>query len=71
MNEIKQYDNVYNGRLRIAFGEKSYIRDSAKEKLEDRLGDMLISLYEKSEENRIDRVRREEEQRKRDEEQRI
>ena len=38
------------------------------EKLEDRLGDILISLYEKSEENRIERERREEEQRKRDEE---
>ena len=39
-----------------------------KEKLENRLGDILISLYEKSEENRIDRERREEEQRIREEE---
>ena len=66
--QIRQYDRVYNGKIRIVFGEKSYIRDSEKEKLEDRLGDILISLYEKSEENRIDRERREEEQRKRDEE---
>lgn len=66
--QIRQYDYVYNGRIRIVFGEKSYIRDSEKEKLEERLGDILISLYEKSEENRIVRERREEEQRKREEE---
>lgn len=66
--QIRQYDQVFNGRIRIVFGEKSYIRDSEKEKLEERLGDILISLYEKSEENRIDRERREEEQRRRDEE---
>ena len=65
---IRQYDYVYNGRIRIIFGEKNYIRDSEKEKLEDRLGDILIKLYERSEENRIARERREEEQRKREEE---
>ena len=65
---IRQYDYVYNGRIRIVFGEKDYIRDSEKEKLEDRLGDILIKLYEKSEENRVARERREEEQRRREEE---
>ena len=66
--QIRQYDKVYNGRIRIVFGEKNYIRDSEKEKLEDRLGDILIKLYEKAEENRIARERREEEQRRREEE---
>ena len=66
--QIKQWDNVYNGKMRIVFGEHKYIRDNATEKLEDRLGDILIALYEKAEENRIDRERREEEQRKREEE---
>ena len=66
--QIRQYDHVFNGRLRIVFGEKSYIRDSKKEKLEDRLGDILIAIYEKAEENRIMRERYEEEQRKREEE---
>ncbi len=65
---IRQYDYVYNGRIRIVFGEKNFIRDSEKEKLEDRLGDILIMLYEKAEENRIARERREEEQRRREEE---
>ena len=66
--QIRQYDKVYNGRIRIVFGEKNYIRDSEKEKLEDRLGDILIKLYEKAEENRIARERREEEQQRREEE---
>jgi hypothetical protein len=51
--QIRQYDQVYNGRIRIVFGEKKYIRDSEKEKLEERLGDILISLYEKAEDYRI------------------
>ena len=67
---IRQYDYVYNGRIRIIFGEKDFIRDSEKEKLENRLGDILIRLYEQSEENRIARELREEEQRRREEEKR-
>ena len=42
------------------FGERSYIRDNDSEKLEDRLGDILVTLYEKAEENRIVREAREE-----------
>ncbi len=65
--QIRKYDHVYNGNLRITIGV-NYIRDSAKGKLEDRLGDILIEFYEKSEENRIERERREAEQCKREEE---
>lgn len=68
--QIKKYDYIYNGKLRIVFGEKNYIRDSKSEKLEERLGDILISLYEKSEKLRINREKREEEQREREEEDR-
>ena len=67
---IRKYDYVYNGRLRILF-DSDYIRDNASRKLEDCLGDMLIALYNKSEENRIKREKREEEQRKREEERRL
>ena len=66
--QIRKYDKVYNGKLRIVFAERSYIRDSASEKLEDRLGDILVTLYEKSEENRVQREAREEAERKRVEE---
>ena len=65
---IRKYDKVYNGKLRIVFGERSYIRDNDSEKLEDRLGDILVTLYEKAEENRIVREAREEAERKRVEE---
>lgn len=57
--QIRKYDKVYNGKLRIVFGERSYIRDSVNEKLEERLGDILITLYEKAEENRQAREERE------------
>ena len=67
---IRKYDYIYNGRIRIVFGEKDFIRDTEKEKLENRLGDILIRLYEQSEENRIARELREEEQRRREEEKR-
>lgn len=38
--QIRKYDKVYNGKLRIVFGARSYIRDNDSEKLEDRLGDL-------------------------------
>lgn len=66
--QIRKYDKVYNGKLRIVFGERSYIRDSDSEKLEYRLGDILVTLYEKAEENRIAREAHEEAERKRAEE---
>lgn len=66
--QIRKYDKVYNGKLRIVLGERSYIRDNDSEKLEDRLGDILVTLYEKAEENRIAREAREEAERKRVEE---
>lgn len=69
--QIRKYDKVYNGKLRIVFDKNSYIRDSESEKLEDRLGEILITLYEKSEENRIAREEREAAERKREEEARL
>lgn len=66
--QIRKYDKVYNGKLRIVFGERSYIRDTNSEKLEDRLGDILVTMYEKAEENRIVREACEETERKRVEE---
>jgi len=68
--QIRQYDHVFNGKLRVVFGEKNYMRDNESQRIEDRLGDILIELYDKSEENRIERERREEAQRIREEEQR-
>lgn len=69
--QIRKYDKVYNGKLRIIFGERKYIRDSSSGNLEDRLGDILIALYEKSEENRIARILKEAEEQKRKEAERL
>lgn len=66
--QIRKYDSIYNGKLRIIFDNGEYIRDSEKEKLEDRLGDILLRLYEKSDEARIQRERLEEQRRKQEEE---
>lgn len=54
---IRKYDYVYNGKLRIVFSEQKYIRDGENEKIEDRLGDVLIKLYEISEDVRVARER--------------
>lgn len=67
---IRKYDYVYNGRLRIVFSDQKYIRDSESEKIEDKLGDILIKLYEISEDERTARERREEIQRQQREEER-
>lgn len=64
---IKKYDYKFNGKLKIRFGERHYISDSKNEILENQLGIILITLYEKSEENRIKREKQELEQRIRQE----
>lgn len=74
---IRKYDYVFNGKLRICIRQSRYFRDSDKEKVESRLGDMLIELYEESEVIRKNREayeaekRREEEEKKRREERKI
>ncbi len=60
---IRKYDYVYNGKLKITFGTRNYIKDTDKVKLEDRLGDIIIKLYEKSEGVKIQRLEREERER--------
>lgn len=68
---IRKYDYVFNGKLRISIRQSRYFRDSDKVNIESRLGDMLIELFEESETVRIDREAREEAQRKRKEEERL
>lgn len=68
---IRKYDYIFNGRLRISTRENKYFRDSDKVRLESRLGDMLIELYEVSEVVRKKREADEEAQRQREEERRL
>lgn len=68
---IRKYDYVFNGKLRICIRKSRYFRDSEKEKVESRLGDMLIELYEESEVVRKNREAQEEAKRKEAEEKRL
>lgn len=65
---IRKYDYVYNGKLKITCGDRKYIRETDKIKLEDKLGDIIIKLYEQSEEIKNERLEREKIARKRREE---
>ena len=57
---IRKYDYVYNGKLKITCGNRKYIRETDKIKIEDKLGDIIIKLYEQSEEVKSERLAREE-----------
>ena len=61
--KIKKYDYTYNGKLRIVFGDKNYIRGSEQEPLEEKLEAILVRVYETSEKNRIVREKYEEKER--------
>ena len=62
--QIRKYDYNYNGKLRIKFSNGKYIRDNEEEKVEDRIDEILVELYEIAERYRIEREKREEEHRK-------
>ena len=62
--QIRKYDYVFNGRLRIGIRQGRYFRDTDKINIESRLGEMLMELYEEAEVIRLDREAREEEARK-------
>lgn len=57
---IRKYDYVYKGRLSLHVDHWKEFRDSAKVRLEERLGEILICLYESSEIVRKEREEREE-----------
>lgn len=62
--QIKKYDYYYNGKLRIKFSNGKYIRDNELQKIEDRIDEIIVELYEISEGCRIERKKREEEHRR-------
>jgi len=62
---IRKYDYVFDGHLRIAIRKKRYFRDTDSINIESRLGEMLLELYEESEVVRINREAQEEVRRER------
>lgn len=69
--KIRKQDYVFNGLLRIRTREHKFFRDGNGKTIESQLGEILIDLFEKSEEIRIKRLEREEAERERREEQRL
>jgi hypothetical protein len=69
--QIRKYDYSFNGRLRISIDNNRYFKDTGSVKIESRLGEVLIALYEESERVRIEREKREEKERKEQEAERL
>ena len=61
---------MYNGKLSLAVGKEKGFRDCKSYVIEDRLGDIIVLLYEAANALRIAREAREEAARKREEEER-
>jgi hypothetical protein len=65
---IGKYDYEYNGKISLMVGGEKSFRDCKSYVIEDRLGDILILMYEASNALRIQREAREAAERKREEE---
>ena len=63
--QIRKYDAVYNGRLGVSINGARTFRDCRSYVLEDRLGDMMLAIYEEVERVKQARLDREEAERQR------
>lgn len=64
--KFRKYDYVFNGRMKLAINTYKTYKDSKNQTLESMLGDILIAIYEESENVRIRRLAAEEEARKKE-----
>lgn len=62
---IRKYDYVYNGKISLVVGSEKSFRNCKSYVIEDRLGDILVLLYEASNNIRLRREAREDEERRR------
>lgn len=68
--QIRKYDAVYNGRLGISINGARTFRDCRSYVLEERLGDVMLAIYEEAERVKQARLDREEAERQRREQER-
>lgn len=68
--QIRKYDAVYNGRISVSINGAKTFRDCRSYVLEDRLGDMMLAIYEEAEQLKQARLAREEAERQRQEQER-
>jgi len=66
--QIRKWDYVWNGKLIFNINGNKIIKDTKESKIEDRLGDILIELYELSEIIKNKRIEKEKLERKIEEE---
>ncbi|HHA4378896.1 TPA: hypothetical protein ACOBUB_002150 [Enterococcus faecium] len=69
--KIRKYDYPFNGKLSFKLITNKFFRDCKSYQLEDKLGEMVLELYEASEFVKQKRIEREEEERKKEEERRL
>lgn len=62
--QIRKYDHIFNGKLSLTVNGQRNFRDCKSYILEDRLGDIMIELYEASDAIKKDRIVRQEAERK-------
>ncbi|SHI18808.1 hypothetical protein SAMN02745823_03168 [Sporobacter termitidis DSM 10068] len=62
--QIRKYDHVFNGKLSLTVNGQRNFRDCKSYILEERLGDIMIELYEAAEAIKMARIAREEAERK-------
>lgn len=67
---IRKYDYVYNGKISLTVGCEKSFRDCKSYVIEDRLGDILVLIYEASNALRVQREVQEAAERKQKEEER-
>lgn len=68
--QIRKYDAVYNGRLGVSINGARTFRDCRSYVLEERLGDIMLAIYEEAERVKQARLDREEAERQRREQER-
>lgn len=66
--QIRKYDHIYNGKLTLVVDGRKSFRDCKTYILEERLGDVMVELYEASEGHKKARAAHEEAERKHREE---
>ena len=68
--QIRKYDAIYSGRLGISINGAKTFRDCRSYVLEERLGDVMLAIYEEAERVKQARLDREEAERQRREQER-
>ena len=68
--QIRKYDYIYNDRLSLTVDGRISFRDCKSYVIEERLGDIIVEIYEAAEAHKRARIAREEAERERQEQER-